>query len=106
MPLDIRALRALAQMRSPLALDIYTWLTYRMSYLHEPTEIGWASLEMQFGADYASVHEFRRKFLEKLKVVKALYPAAKVAPAEGGLTLWPSPTHVPARTAGALVELK
>jgi hypothetical protein len=98
-PLDMRALRELARERSPLALDLYTWLTYRMSYLREPTEIGWASLRMQFGADYASVHEFRRKFLEKLRRVKQLYPAAKVAPAEGGLTLWPSPTHVPTRGA-------
>jgi len=33
-PVDMRALRALR--RSPLALDIYTWLTYRMSYLRRP----------------------------------------------------------------------
>ena len=105
-PLDMRALRLLAQLRSPLALDIYTWLTYRMSYLREPTDISWASLKMQFGADYGRSDHFRTKFLEKLKVVRELYPAAKVAPGEGGLTLWPSPTHVPARTAGALVELK
>lgn len=96
----MRALRHLAKLRSPLALDIYTWLTYRMSYLREPTEIGWAALQMQFGADYASVDEFRRKFLQKLRVVKELYPTAKVAPAEGGLSLWPSPPHVPARVAG------
>src|SRR5690606_12757454 len=31
-PLDFRALRALK--KSPLGLDLYTWLTYRMSYLH------------------------------------------------------------------------
>jgi hypothetical protein len=105
-PLDMRALRLLAQMRSPLALDIYTWLTYRMSYLREPTDIAWASLQMQFGADYGRSDHFRAKFLEKLKMVKELYPAAKVAPGEGGLTLWPSPPHIPARASGALVELK
>ena len=30
-PIDLRALKALKS--SPLALDIYSWLTYRMSYL-------------------------------------------------------------------------
>ena len=105
-PLDMRALRQLARERSPLALDLYTWLTYRMSYLREPTEIRWASLEMQFGADYTRTRAFKEAFLEKLKVVRELYPAARVAPAVGGLSLWPSPTHVPARTAGAMVELK
>lgn len=104
-PLDMRALRALAQARSPLALDIYTWLTYRMSRLHEPVDITWASLQMQFGADYARTDNFRKYFLQKLKFVKALYPAAKVSPAEGGLTLWPSPTHVPAKTAGHLIDV-
>ena len=33
-PIDLRALRALRG--SPLALDIYSWLTYRMSYLRKP----------------------------------------------------------------------
>ena len=104
-PLDMRALRHLAAMRSPLALDLYTWLTYRMSYLREPTEIPWAALQMQFGADYGRERKFREKFLEKLKVVKELYPTARVAPAEGGLTLWPSPTHVPARVAGQIIDV-
>ncbi|MGH8275445.1 MAG: replication protein RepA, partial [Steroidobacteraceae bacterium] len=36
-PIDLRAIQALR--RSPLALDLYTWLTYRMSYLARPTEI-------------------------------------------------------------------
>ena len=104
-PLDMRALKFLANLRSPLALDIYTWLTYRMSTLKEPVNIPWASLEMQFGADYADTREFRRKFLEKLKIVKELYPTAKVAPAEDGLSLWPSPTHVPARAASKIIEI-
>ena len=76
-----------------------------MSYLREPTEIGWASLQMQFGADYGRERDFKTKFLEKLKVVKALYPAARVAPTEGGLSLWPSPTHVPRRAGGLVVDV-
>ena len=33
-PIDMRALRALK--KSPMALDLYSWLTYRMSYLDYP----------------------------------------------------------------------
>ena len=43
-PIDMRALKALKQ--SPLALDIYCWLTYRLSYLRKPVEISWAALQM------------------------------------------------------------
>ena len=49
-PVDMRALKALK--RSPMALDIYCWLTYRLSYLRKPTEIPWSALQMQFGAEY------------------------------------------------------
>jgi hypothetical protein len=47
-PVDMRALRALR--RSPLALDLYVWSTYRMSYLKASTVIPWAVLQRQFGA--------------------------------------------------------
>jgi Plasmid encoded RepA protein len=42
-PIDMRALNALK--RSPLALDIYCWLTYRMSYLKKQTLIPWGALQ-------------------------------------------------------------
>jgi hypothetical protein len=96
-PINMAALRELARERSPLAIDLYMWLTHRMSYLREEQDISWASLELQFGADYADRHDFRRAFLEKLRRVKRLYPEAKVAPSPGGLTLWPSPPHVASR---------
>ena len=41
-PIDLRALSALKS--SSLALDIYCWLTYRMSYLKHTTEIPWELL--------------------------------------------------------------
>ena len=53
--------------RSPLALDIYFWLTYRMSYLQKDTLIPWEFLQMQFGAYYATdgrgPRDFKKKFL-------------------------------------------
>jgi hypothetical protein len=65
-PIDMRALKALK--RSPLALDIYCWLTYRMFYLRKPTEIPWSSLQLQFGADYPTtgqgLRDFKKNFLK------------------------------------------
>lgn len=98
-PVDMRALKVLAHERSPLALDIYTWLTYRMSYLETPTVVPWTALQAQFGGDFARKEDFKRKFLERLRLVQQLYPAARVRPSENrrrpGLILEPSPTHVP-----------
>jgi Plasmid encoded RepA protein len=92
-PLDLRALRALRQ--SPLALDIYAWLTYRMHALPKPVVIPWVALETQFGADYGATRDFRRKFLRRLKDVLAVYSRAKVTEIPGqGIRLSPSPTSV------------
>lgn len=104
-PVDMRALQAFARMKSPLAIDIYTWLTHRMSYLRQPTTIPWAVLQKQFGGDYNLTRQFKAKFIEKLKVVRTIYPAARLEVAAGGLTLAPSPTHVVRASAGrSLVE--
>ncbi len=91
-PIDMRALKALR--RSPLALDLYCWLTYRMSYLSRDTVIPWYSLQAQFGADYSRERDFRSKFSESLRKVLTVYPAAKATPATSGLLLKPSRTHV------------
>lgn len=92
-PVDLRALQALK--KSPMALDTYCWLTYRMSYLSKPTVIPWAALQMQFGAEYGRVQDFKRRFLEQLKAVLLMYPDAKVQPGEHGLELRPSKPHIP-----------
>lgn len=95
-PVDMRALKALK--RSPMALDIYCWLTYRMSYLRKPTEIQWLALQTQFGADYASdeqgLRNFKKKFLHHLRAVHVIYPEASVEEGEQGLLLKPSKPHV------------
>ncbi len=92
-PFDFRALAALR--KSPLAMDIYLWLTYRYSTLAAPLVIPWSGLMMQFGASYASERDFRRKFLRQLRRVQTVYPRANVAEVPSrGLKLWPSPTHV------------
>ena len=92
-PIDLRVIAFLR--KSPLALDLYTWLTHRYSYLRRQTEIPWEALAVQFGSDYATVHDFKRKVKQALKSVKMAYPDANFDP-EGkyGLILRPSPTHI------------
>ena len=102
-PIDMRALKALK--RSPLALDIYCWLTYRLSYLRKPTEIPWPALQMQFGADYTRTRGFKEAFLEHLRAVNVLYPEANVEEGERGLLLKPSKPHIAPRPP-ALPRLK
>jgi hypothetical protein len=93
-PLDMGTLKALAKGRSPMALDIYAWLTYRYSYLHQPTLIPWMLLKNQFGADYNLERQFRAKFISHLARVKELYAEAKFEVTPDGLRLFPSRTHV------------
>lgn len=92
-PVDMRALRALK--RSPLALDLYCWLTYRMSYLEKPTSIPWAALAAQFGSDYARLRDFKAAFVAELQKVEIVYSEVRVKPDERGLGLLPSRPHIP-----------
>ena len=91
-PVDLRAIRQLQ--RSPLAIDLYVWLTYRMSYLRRPTLIPWQSLEAQFGADYARPRDFRRRVSKLLEAVLSTYPTVRISLTDTGLRLYPSPPHV------------
>ena len=91
-PIDLRAIHNLKS--SPMAIDLYVCLTYRMSYLKKPTLVPWEGLQNQFGADYARPRDFRRKVLTQLQEVLRLYPTVRVTPTDTGLRLYPSPPHV------------
>jgi len=91
-PIDLRALKALK--RSPMALDIYLWLTFRNSYLKTSTVITWEQLKMQFGAEYNRADNFKAAFTDALKKVSVVYPAAKIQATDKGILIAPSPTHV------------
>jgi len=91
-PIDLRALKILK--KSPMALDMYCWLTYRMSYLNKRTCIPWGALQMQFGAEYSRTRDFKRHFLETLKKVSTVYPELRIEESMKGLVLKPSPPHI------------
>ena len=94
-PVDLRAIELLNS--SPLAIDIYIWLTYRMSYLRRPCLIPWKALENQFGATYSRSRDFRRSFCAHLRLVVGVYPTVRLRQTDTGLLLYPSPPHVQAR---------
>lgn len=99
-PIDLRAFGALRD--SPLAMDVYAWMTYRMSYTTRKTRpMPWLSLMGQFGSNYRSldmgqnIRDFKKAFLQALTLVKTVYPEANIEVSETGLVLSPSRTHIP-----------
>lgn len=91
-PIDMRALKALKG--SSMRLDIYIWLTYRMSYLETKTAIPWPAIQAQLGADFHRKEDFKRKFLSHLKAVEVIYSGLKIDSNSTSLILKPSLPHI------------
>lgn len=101
-------LDSIIQLRnSALALDIYAWLTWRMSFIQKPTVIRWETLHEQFGAQCANLRKFRQSFRFALGHVLEVYQNAnvddKANPA--GILLYPSSTHIPRQTTSRLASV-
>jgi len=97
-PVDMRAIKVLR--RSPLELDVYCWLTYRMLTLKRPLFLPYDVLRRQFGSSYAEAHNFKKNIDKALWSVLKQYPECQVESRvrERGTDGWrlkPSPTHVP-----------
>ncbi|WP_196776401.1 replication protein RepA [Cupriavidus metallidurans] len=96
-PVDLRAVKLLK--KSPMALDLYAWSTYRVSYLRRSTLIPWESMMLSLGTGYPETAQgkadFKRKFVQALRKVSTVYPALRASPNERGLLLQPSTTHIP-----------
>lgn len=94
-PIDLRVLH---KMRSPLAIDIYIWLTYRYNVIKEPTPISWKQLKWQFGSNYPDTQQgewdFKANFRKQLRAVLAFYREAKLDARQDCLVLLPSKPHV------------
>lgn len=92
-PLDLRALKALK--RSPLALDLYVWLTYeahRVQRTGRPRFVAWSLLMQQLGTDYTGDRaetNFQQKAAAALRKIKTVYPALKTGTRAGGVEVLP-----------------
>lgn len=97
-PLDGRAVAALAA--SSLALDMYVWLAQRLYRVpaSKPQFVDWNSLHEQFGQGFARIRDFRRRFLQALQQVMTAYPTARMSADDRGVTLEHSPPPVAQRS--------
>ena len=97
-PINMNTLTALK--RSPLGLDLYLWLTYRIFALTAPQRLSWPQLYRQFGVDPAkssdnqTVQDFRRMVLRELKKIKLAWPDLNYGTSRGVLILYPSVPHI------------
>jgi hypothetical protein len=104
-PFDMRVVQLIRERtQSPLALDLFLWLNYRLKYLNRPTEIPWGKLQLQFGANYADTrqgrHEFKKEFLKQMDTVRWAFKRAAPSIQEltdgKGIRLIPGETSIPA----------
>ena len=102
-PIEMRTLKALR--RSPLGLDLYLWLTYRVFTLQEPVRLPWPLLYQQFGAnpDKANDRFVVRNFRTRVsagahKDQDSLAGALNYSTGKGVLILAPSRTLISPKT--------
>jgi hypothetical protein len=107
-PLDKRALSALK--RSPLALDLYAWATYKTFSLdqHKKEEqfIPWRSFMTQLGAEYSNPMNFKRKAKLAFKKVQAVYPGLNIEDVEGGIIIKKGKTAIVHRSSRRKLSTK
>lgn len=109
-PVDWNVIRELR--KSPLAHDLYVWLTHKMSNLKRRTTVAWigpTGLAEQIGSNYNlstrhGVRNFQTGVMDQLVRIHRLYPAAKFEVSDVGITVYPSPTHVPKAIASAAMK--
>jgi hypothetical protein len=76
-PVDMRVVVALV--RSPLAIDIYTWATYRIFTMknagHREIKIPLLTLKEQFGTEYKRADHFKAALSKALEKIKIAWPS-------------------------------
>lgn len=90
-PLDMNVLKALA--RSPLGIDLYVWLAYRIFLLNksgEPAGISWEQVHAQMGATYSGTNDFVKNAKRELKKINTAWPGLNYETPRGRLVLYPS----------------
>ncbi len=106
-PIALNIIQSLS--KSPLAVDLYMWLSYRMyrlSWSKNPvTKIPWTELQKEFGAGYPNTSQglrnFKKKFTQALKSVEVLYHQAQghIHPERDYLKLTPARIAKPLKSA-------
>jgi hypothetical protein len=94
-PHDMRALVGLYE--NTRAMDIYTWLAYRLPRVKEKTEVvvRFDDLKHVFGTGVKDGYKFRQAFKAALAEALRWYPVARVGLEKEGVRLFNSPSPVP-----------
>lgn len=87
-PLDLRILSVLKN--SPLGLDLYMFISWRVYKINKPVFISWEGLQQQLGGQYADLKEFSRKCRLHITRIKAICPYLDIEFIKGRLYLKPS----------------
>ena len=87
-PLDLRILSVLKN--SPLGLDLYLFISWRIYKINKPIFISWESLQQQVGAQYCDLKVFARDCRTHIKRIQALRPDLNINFIKGRLCLKPS----------------
>lgn len=75
---------------SALGLDLYTWLTYRVTRLNKAVFIKWEELEQQLGSSYSNTYDFSKRARQVFKEIKLLWKDLNFEFRTGGFLLEPS----------------
>lgn len=73
-PVDLNVVNKLKG--SSMKLDLFWWLSWRLSYLDRPIIIKWAQLQEQFGTTIKGTRQVRQVILKALKAVGEVFPIA------------------------------
>lgn len=90
--LDERAIRRIAN--NSRAMDVYSWLAFRLHRLAAPVFIPWSTLRQQFGKSIHVTRNFPAVMKDDTQLALAVYPDAKVDIQDRGLLLHGSPPPV------------
>lgn len=85
-PVDLRALRAIK--RSPLALDLYSLLTYqafRASRLGRPIFMTWRQMQAALGTSYTEHTDLKKAIKAALTKIRVVYPGLAIGGKDGGV---------------------
>lgn len=83
---------------NPRAMDIYAWLSYRLPRVKAPTAIAYRHLHPVFGHGIKQLKHFKPEFIAALKEACHYYDKARIGISDKDyITLYPSPSPVPAR---------
>jgi hypothetical protein len=98
-PVSMEAIKALGA--SPMRIDMYGWLTWRVFTMaarpegerNKPVYVPWRSLSEQLGSN-TTAREFKRSFIENLRDILIIWPGLNVEPTKDYLIIRPSRPHV------------